>query len=407
MAEKIQVPAGFSFAGLSAGIKKNGKKDLAVAIADKPVSAAAVFTTNLFLAAPVLISKERVKRGKARAILANSGNANCGTGEYGMKAAKQIGLALARQLGIDESEVLLASTGVIGEPLKYQKIIDHIPAVVSSARPGGYDDFVQAIMTTDTRKKISSRAIIGNGKKVRILGFAKGAGMIQPLMATMLGFIFTDAQVSPADLKGLLKKSAQASFNRVTIDGDTSTNDTLYALASGANGAALGPSKPGWKIFAQAFSEVCLDLATKIAEDGEGASRYFYVEVKGAGTAADAEKIARRIANSPLVKTALSAADPNWGRIVAAAGISGARFKIDQSSLALISSDGRKRMEIFKSGARSPKYQTLAEEKKAVIILNKSGFRILFEAGRGRGAFEMITCDFTQDYVKINADYRS
>jgi len=407
MREKQKPAKGFLFAGINVAIKRNGKNDLGLILSETEASAAAVFTANLFQAAPVLISRSRVRSGKARAILVNSGNANCGTGSDGLKAALKTGAALAKHLRIREWSVLLASTGVIGEPLPFQKIINGIPRLVSCASTQGFEDFETAIMTTDTKKKISCRAVKMAGKEVRILGLAKGAGMIQPQMATMLAFVLTDARVKSHALARLLKESVDTSFNRITVDGDTSTNDTLFALANGASRVSLAPGKPGWMNFSKAIKEVCLELAGMIAADGEGASRWFYVQARGAKTRADAEKIARRIANSPLVKTAISAADPNWGRIIAAAGISGAKFNVQKTSLYLISADGRRRLEILKRGARSLKYRGRARENTAARLLSESGFRILFDAGQGQGDFEMLTCDFTQEYVKLNAEYRS
>jgi len=407
MPEKLTPPRGFLFAGSNVSIKRPGKNDLGVIISESEASAAAVFTSNLFQAAPVLISRRRIRRGKAWAILVNSGNANCGTGKAGLEAARKTGAALARHLCINQSSILLASTGVIGEPLPYKKIIRGIPKLLERASPRGYEDFETAIMTTDTRKKISSRVFTIRGKEVRLLGLAKGAGMIQPQMATMLGFVLTDAELKPGHLAKLLKQSADVSFNRITIDGDTSTNDTVFALANGASRVAFAPDKPGWNRFSNALKEVCLELAQMIVADGEGASRWFYVQVSGAGSDSEAEKIARRIANSPLVKTAISAADPNWGRIIAAAGISGARFDVRKTRLELIAADGGRRIEILKGGARSSSYQGRNKEDEAARVLSRSGFRIVFDAGRGKGDFEILTCDFTQEYVKINAEYRS
>jgi len=404
---KIKAPAGYLFAGINVAIKRKGKNDLGLILSEREAAAAGVFTTNLYLAAPVIVSRERIKKGRATAVLVNSGNANCAMGQQGLSAAKAASAALSRYLRIKDASVLLASTGVIGEPLAYRKIVDGVPALVSRLGPRNYEDFVSAIMTTDTRPKISGCALKLAGREVRIIGFAKGAGMIQPQMATMLGFVLTDAEIKPALLKLLLRASAKASFNRVTIDGDTSTNDTLFALANGASGVEIVSRGKGWPRFKNAFYGVCLDLAQMIAADGEGASKWFLVEVKGAKSASDAEKIARRIANSPLVKTAISAADPNWGRIIAAAGISGAKFNVDKTSLRLVSADGRTRLEIFKAGRRSAGYQGMAAEKRAVQLLKQSGFKILFDAGAGKHRFEMITCDFTQEYVRINAEYRS
>jgi glutamate N-acetyltransferase/amino-acid N-acetyltransferase len=355
----------------------------------------------------VKISKQRVKKGRARAILVNSGNANAGLGAAGESAALKTGKALAEKLAVKESMVLLASTGVIGEPFPEHKIIAGIPGLISSLGADRYEEFEESIMTTDTRKKISGRTIRIKGRELRVIGFAKGAGMIQPQMATMLGFLLTDAKLSAPDLKKVLKESAESSFNRVTIDGDTSTNDSLFVLASGAAGVRVSPSRPGWAEFCEAFCEVCMELAAMIAADGEGASRWYYVRVTGAKTGRDAEKIARRIANSPLVKTAVSASDPNWGRIIAAAGIAGPKFDVNKSGVYLLGAKGKPRLEIFKSGARSANYRGPEKEKAAAGILRESGFKVVFEVGQGKADCEIITCDFTEQYVRINADYRS
>ncbi len=400
-------PKGFLFAGISAGIKKVPKNDLGLIVSEKVCEAAGVFTSNLFLAAPVLISKQRIKSGKAKAILVNSGNANAGLGNDGIVWAKKTTRALAKELKIKESLVLAASTGVIGEPFPSEKICAALPDLIKSLNPFGYQEFTRAIMTTDTKEKISYRSFRVRGKEIRILGISKGAGMIQPKMATMLGFIITDAKVKSKWLKQLLSETVPDTFNRISIDGDTSTNDSLFLLAGGASRVALAPDQPGWTRFRGALAQVCLELATMMVADGEGVSRYFYVQVKGAKTKPDAEAVSRRIANSPLVKTAISASDPNWGRIIAAAGNAGVKFNPDRVSVSLISDDRKEKVEIFKLGARSKTYRGLELEKKASQILGRSGFQILVELDRGRESFEMITCDFTEEYVRINASYRS
>lgn len=406
-AKPIYPPKGFLFSGIIAGIKKKHKNDLGLILSQKPASASAVFTTNVFLAAPVLISKQRIKAGTAQAILVNSGNANAGLGNEGIVSAKKTSKALAQKLGIKESMILLASTGVIGEKFPAEKIKNAIPKLVQNLNPDGVLEFTRAIMTTDTREKISSRKIQIQGKDVRILGIAKGAGMIQPKMATMLGFLMTDAEASPDTLNQLLKQIVPHTFNRITIDGDTSTNDSLFLLANGASKVKIAPDKPGWNSFRNALYQICLELATMMVADGEGVTRYFYVQVNGAKSKSDAEKIARQIANSPLLKTAISASDPNWGRIIAAAGIAGVKFNPNHASVFLLSPNGKNRMEIFKHGARSKKYQGLKQEKRASKILSKNGFKIIFHLESGKESFEMISCDLTEQYVRINASYRT
>jgi len=406
--KKISPPLGFLFAGISAGIKKNQEKDLGLIHSLKPANAVGVFTQNRFLASPVIISRERLKksRSRARAILVNSGNANCGLGERGIKDALQISRRLEKELGLKAEQILLASTGVIGEPLPVKRICQVIPKLKDLLRENGFRDFAQAILTTDTRKKIAFRQIQIQNSQIRILGIAKGAGMIQPELATMLGFILTDAQVLAQDLKKLLKEKVQESFNRITVDGDTSTNDTVFALANGAGGLKLKPEEKGWQEFARAFGEVCWELAEMIAQDGEGASRWFYVLVKGAGSKRDAEKIARKIANSPLVKTAIYARDPNWGRILASAGGAGVKFDSKKVQLYLEAGSGKAKLIVFEDGAVAKNYLSVGE-KKAKKILSQSGFKIVLDLNQGGESFEILTCDLTEKYVKINAEYRS
>ena len=400
-------PKGFLFAGIRAEVKKKPGKDLGLIFSENLASASGVFTQNRFLSAPVIISKQRLKAGKAQAILVNSGNANCGLGKAGIILAQKTSRALSKKLSIPESSILLASTGVIGEPFPAGKIVKAIPALVSNLNPAHYLDFAEAIMTTDKIEKISHQSLKIENKKVSILGIAKGAGMIHPQMATMLGFVLTDAEISPKLLKSLLKETAEQSFNRITIDGDTSTNDTIFALANGKSKVKITPNSQALRIFKKALFQVCFELAKMIVADGEGVTRWFYVQVKGAKTKPDAEKIARRIANSPLVKTAIYASDPNWGRIIAGAGNAGVRFDPNQTSLFLIDKNGKNKLEIFKNGARSKSYQGLKAEKIASRIMKKSGFKILFELKEGKEKFEMLSADFSEEYVRINADYRS
>jgi len=401
------IPKGFLFAGIRAEVKKKPGRDLGLILSENLASASGVFTQNRFLSSAVIISKQRLKAGKAKAILVNSGNANCGLGKAGIILAKKTSQALSQKLAIPESSILLASTGVIGEPFPADKILKAIPELVSNLSPAHYPDFADAIMTTDKTQKISAQSLKIQNKKVSILGIAKGAGMIHPQMATMLGFVLTDAEISPKLLKSLLKETVEESFNRITIDGDTSTNDTVFLLANGKSQVKITAQSPALKSFKKALFQVCFELSKMIVADGEGVTRCFYVQVKGAKTKSDAEKIARRIANSPLVKTAIYASDPNWGRIIAGAGNAGVRFDPNQASVFLISADGKSKLEIFKAGARSKSYQGLKAEKIASEIMKKSGFKILFEIKKGKAEFEMLSADFSEDYVRINADYRS
>ena len=404
----IHIPKGFLFAGICSGIKKDFRKDLGLIFSSSLATVASVFTENSFQASPVIVSRDRLKQSgsKARAILVNSGNANCGLGKRGIKDALKISKVLEKKLKLKESEILLASTGVIGEPLPVEKICQALPELVSKLSEDGCRDFAQAIMTTDSKEKISSCGFKISGKKVNILGFAKGAGMIQPHLATMLAFILTDAQVSARPLKMLLKKAVAESFNRITVEGDTSTNDTVFALANGASGVKLNPDLAEWEEFEKGFIKVCKELARKIVEDGEGATKWFVVQVKGAKTKSDAEKIARKIANSPLVKTAIYASDPNWGRIIASAGSAGVKFNSSKIKLIFEEPESKRRIVVLKNGAVINEYLKKGEQK-AKSILKKSGFKIILELGEGGEEFEVLTCDLTEAYIRINAEYRS
>ncbi len=396
----MQLPnvPGFRFAGIHAGIKKNGRPDLALAVADEPVAAAAVFTTNVVRAAPVDVAEERVRAGKIRAVLVNSGNANACTGKEGMRATLASTAAVARALGATPEQVLPASTGVIGQPLPAGIIEAAVPAIVDAVAEDGAPRFATAIMTTDKAEKTAHRAVKLPGGTVTVLGICKGAGMIHPNMATMLGFVFTDAKVAPGILGKLLRRGADATFNRISVDGDTSTNDTLAIFASGRTGAPIGAGSPALAKLERAVLEVLEELAVQIVSDGEGAEHAVRVEVKGAATAADAVKAARAIATSPLVKTALHGCDPNWGRIVAAAGRSGARF--DPSKVDVRIGD----VVVFKAGKPVMDAPT---EARASAVMKEPRYTITVKLGGGDGADHYFTSDLGHEYVRINADYRS
>jgi len=396
MYTEILLCKGFSFSGVVSGLKKNGQKDLGLIYSEVPASVAGVFTRNRVQAAPVLVDRERIKKGLCRAVIVNSGSANCCTGDQGMKDAVSEAKLAAYGLNISEELVLVASTGVIGKPLALDKIEAAVPELVKSLSPGGINDFAQAIMTTDTVLKIVSRNGNIGGSGFNITGVAKGAGMICPDMATMLCFVCTDAGASPDFLKEVLASSVEKSFNRITIDGDTSTNDTVLVMANGTSGAVVG-SRVDKTCFQELLDEVLKELAKMVVKDGEGATKLVDVIVKGAESVNDAEKIAKTVANSNLVKTALFGEDANWGRIIAAAGRSGVEF---DPGLADIYFDD---VLMVKNGMGCGD----AAETEATKVLKKSEFSITVDLKTGDGKASVLTCDFSVDYVKINADYRS
>ena len=387
---------GFSFSGVVSGLKKNGQKDLGLIFSEVPADIAGVFTKNRVQAAPVLLDRERIKKGFCQAVIANSGSANCCTGDQGMKDAISEARLAAYGLNISEELVLVASTGVIGKSLALDKIESAVPKLVESLSPGGINDFAQAIMTTDTVPKIVSRNGNIGGSGFNITGVAKGAGMICPDMATMLCFVCTDAAVSPDFLKEVLASSVEKSFNRITIDGDTSTNDTVLVMANGMSGAIV-KSQSEKKYFLELLDEILMALAKMVVKDGEGATKLVEIIVKGAASVNDAEKIAKTVANSNLVKTALFGEDANWGRILAAAGRSGAKF--DPGLTDIYFDD----VMMVKNGMGCGD----AAEKEATKVLKKSEFSITVDLKTGDGKASVLTCDFSIDYVKINADYRS
>jgi glutamate N-acetyltransferase/amino-acid N-acetyltransferase len=385
----MNLPRGFGYAAACAGIRKDARDDVALIAAEHPVPAAAVFTRNLVVAAPVVVARRnlRASRGRARAWLVNAGNANCAT-RTGEAAAEACVRAAAAALGARAWQILPASTGVIGVELEAEKIVAALPKLAASLAPGGFERVARAILTTDTRPKTA----FAQARGARFAGMAKGAGMIHPRMATTLGFVMTDAAASPADLRRALKRAIESSFHRVSVDGDTSTNDTVGVLASGASEARL----PAGALEA-ALREVLESLAEQIARDGEGARRLVIIDVQGAASDAAAERIARAIANSPLVKTAVAGADPNWGRVLAAAGYSGAAFDprradIDMQGLAVC------------RGGLAADFR----EEELTARLREPCCHIRFAIrGRGRGRARFWTCDLTEDYIRINASYRT
>jgi glutamate N-acetyltransferase/amino-acid N-acetyltransferase len=396
----LSTPQGFRAAAVAAGIKKTpGALDLAMIFSDSPATTAAgVFTTNRVAAAPVTLSRQHLAecRGRCRAIVVNSGNANACTGREGMRTAEETARVTAELLGIEPNQVLVASTGVIGLPLDPNLIVAQLPRLKEKLSSENAPAVAQAILTTDRVPKVCVVRSEASGKAVHIAGVAKGAGMIHPNMATMLSFITTDASMGERMLHNLLVGAADESFNRVTVDGDTSTNDTVFALASGISKVTVIPGNHSRAWFAEGLDLVCQTLARMIARDGEGASKLVTVEVTGARTPLDADRVARAIANSPLVKTALAGADPNWGRILCAAGYSGTKLdptKIDVSVNNLL---------LCRKGVDAG-----FDEAAAHRELERKEILLTVDLHAGKSTARLWTCDFTRDYIDINASYRS
>ncbi len=392
----MELPLGFFYSSVYAGIRKAEKDDLALIVSMPEADAAAVFTQNRVAAAPVVLSKKNLKksRGKVNALLINAGNANCAT-RTGMKVAERSVKALAAELLVKEERILPSSTGVIGVELDPTLIETAIPALVVGIGADRFEDVARAIMTTDLVMKTAAETVELAGGKVRIAGMTKGSGMIQPNMATTLAYVMTDAEIASGDLDGILKRTVNLSFNRLTVDGDTSTNDTLVLLANGGSG--VKPRKSEMAKVEAAVLRVLQNLAAQIARDGEGARKLVRVLVSGAKKESDAEKIGRAISNSPLVKTAIAGSDPNWGRILAAAGYSGADFDPSKVDIYL---QGKR---VCKKGLAAPMDEAAmakALDAKDVVI----DFRI---DGKGKGNAEFWTCDFTEGYIEINGSYRT
>ena len=410
-----QVPRGFSFAAVRAGLKASGNPDLACAVADQPAAAAAMFTSNKVIAAPLIVGQRHLElsQHRIRLVLVNAGNANCATGEAGVLAARQCCTSAGALFGCDPHAVFPSSTGIIGVPLPVGKVTAALPALHaglgSSAAHLG--QMAGAIMTTDTRPKMAAADFVVEGVTVRLAGIGKGAGMIHPrlrgagaLHATMLVYLFTDAELEPGVAADLLHHSAEGSFNRISIDGDTSTNDTVLLLASGASGIAIRGhnhdtartvADQRTAAFSSALESVCLSLAKQIVEDGEGIQHVVELNVAGTLTDADALSIARSIAHSPLVKTAWAGCDPNWGRILAAIGYAGvaidpARINISFGELA-----------ICEAGGLSPRFDEAATHE----YLKQRNLTIRIDLGLGSGTCRFWTTDLTTEYIRINSDY--
>ncbi len=396
------LPRGFLWGSVRAGIKASGRPDLSILAAPGGASAAAMFTTNRVQAAPLVIGARHLQASgrRVRAVLVNAGNANCATGEAGREAAMACCQAAAHVFGCAAHEVIPSSTGIIGVPLPVDKVRAALPGLRDAAGSTGehFASVAAAIMTTDTRPKTAFADLVVEGRPVRIAGMAKGAGMIHPQLAgapqaTMLAYIFTDVAAEPALLQELLEQAVETSFHRISIDGDTSTNDTVLLLASGASGAALTRANAGH--FAEGLREICTSLAKQVVKDGEGATHLVELEVRGAVSNADALRVAKAIAHSPLVKTAWAGNDPNWGRLIAAAGYSGAALDAERVSIWL------GELLICEGGGRAAGF----DEQAAHRYLSQPEFTVRMELGLGDGQCRFWTCDLTREYVAINADY--
>lgn len=391
----IKVP-GFLGAGVSSGIKKNGKKDLGLIFSKVPARAAGVFTTNIVKAAPVLLGMEKIKSGLCQAIIVNSGNANVSTGKRGLKDAALTTKLVAKELGIGETLVIPSSTGVIGVYLQIEKIVNAIPELVSKLSEDGFLDTAEAIMTTDRFPKYSSAQMKIDGKVGTICAIGKGAGMIAPQMATMLCYILTDLNIDLKAQKSALKNGVDNSFNRIIVDGDTSTNDTVLMLSNGNLGnKPIREGDKNHKRFEKLLTELATEIGEMIVRDGEGATKVVKISVKGSKTRKDAEKIARVIGSSLLVKTAFYGEDANWGRVLAAAGRAGVKF--DPSRVDLYFGNHK----IVKNGVE------IMDESEVDHILKQPSFPITLDLKSGKSSHFVIASDITIDYLKINAHYRT
>ncbi|MGC1872930.1 MAG: bifunctional glutamate N-acetyltransferase/amino-acid acetyltransferase ArgJ [Acidobacteriaceae bacterium] len=397
-------PAGFRFGAVRAGIKPSGKPDFACVSAAEGTTAAAVFTSNRMVAAPVLVGRDHLRRsgGRARFVAVNAGNANCATGEPGIDACLAVCKAAAKEFSCATEEVIPSSTGIIGVPLPAEKLVGALPKIATQLgeSPAHVQQFAEAILTTDTRTKIASLQIDIGDKQVHLFGVAKGAGMIAPQLvphATMLVYIFTDAKVEAADLQNFLNEAIEPTFNCISIDGDTSTNDTVLLLASGASGVTVAHSSQQQTstAFSHALVKICGSLARQVIEDGEGAGHVVELAIEGASSAQDAKRIARSIANSPLVKTAFAGCDPNWGRILAAAGYSGAPIDPGRASIWI------GHLPVCRNGRAA---QDLDKNKVHEAMLQRT-VHVRVDLGMGHATCEFLTCDLTAEYVRINAEY--
>ena len=391
--------AGIKLGIASAGIKKPGRKDIVVFELAPETRVAGIFTRNQFCAAPVVLSRRHLSQDAPRYLLINTGNANAGTGERGLADAAACCQALAKEAGISASQVLPFSTGVIGEPLPVAKIVSALPEALADTREDRWAEAASGIMTTDTRPKGASRQLDLDGHRVTISGISKGAGMIRPNMATMLGFIATDARLAPEVLQTLASELGEKSFNRITIDGDTSTNDACMLMASGQyGGPEITADSPLLPELRAALQDVYLELAHAIVRDGEGATKFVTIDVSGAASQQEALDVAYTVAHSPLVKTALFASDPNWGRILAAVGRAGVE-NLDLNALEIYLGD----VCLVRNGGRADDYS----EARGQAVMDQEEITIAIDLKRGNVRETVWTCDFSHDYVTINAEYRT
>ena len=395
LTRELVVP-GFRAAGVRCGIKARGR-DLALIASDSPATIAGVFTRSTVVGAPVEWCRERLKAGRAHAVVVNSGISNVAMGERGRRDARRMAELTARALGCQAEEVFVASTGVIGEPLPMAKLRSGIPRIVKRLRARGLPDAAEAIRTTDTFAKTAGVAARVGGRSVTVAGIAKGSGMIEPNMATMLSFLVTDAAVSRAFLQRVLRETADVTYNRVSIDGEGSTSDTVLLLANGAAGnrRVTGASSPGAAAVRRAVQQVAESLVRDLARDGEGATKLVTIRVKGARNDAQADLAARRIANSMLVKTALFGGDPNWGRILQTVGAARVAVRLDRATVSLCG------VPVFRGGASAGP----AARRRAERRLANAEVEIEIALGAGQGTAQLWTCDLTYEYVKINAEY--
>lgn len=405
MLESFTLAPGFRAAATACGLKTSSAMaasslDLALVAAEAPCSAAGLFTSNRVKAAPVLYDQETLAQnaGSIRAVITNAGNANAVTGEQGLADARQMAALTAYGLRCQPDQVLVLSTGVIGRPMAMDKVTQGIAVVTSPAAEQGAAVAARAIMTTDTRPKIAMGSATIGGASITVSGFCKGAGMIHPDMATMLAIVTTDAQVAPNVLHSALKSAADVSFNRISVDGDTSTNDTLLLLASGVAGVAIGAGSAEYDQFVALLSEVCTSLARQVARDGEGATRLIEIVVSGAEDVAQAHTVANTIAISPLLKTAVHGGDPNWGRVLMAAGRSGA--KIDPNRLTLAFGPPEREIIVLRDGMPASYV-----EREAAALFREDPVFIRLDLGLGSARTTVWTCDFSKEYVEINAHY--
>src|ERR1035437_1524531 len=398
------IPRGFRFAAAKAGLKASGRTDFALIVADSPANAAAAFTANRVTAAPLIVDKEHLRAtgNRVRVVAINAGNANCAAGQAGLDAARATCAAAAKLFGCPAAEVFPSSTGIIGVPLPAEKLVAAMPAMAASmgAEFDHFEDFSQAILTTDTIEKTAFAHLDvagpdGTRREVRIAAACKGSGMIHPQLiphATMLVYILTDGAIEPAVLDGYLRQAIEVSFNRISVDGDTSTNDTVLLLASGASGAVVAADNPE---FAGALTSVCTSLARQIVADGEGITHVVELHIDGAATNAEALQVAKAIAHSPLVKTAWAGADPNWGRLIAAIGYSGAQIDPDRIDVSFGD------LPVCRDGGRAPEFNEAAAHE----YIAKPEVSIAIRLHQGQGSCVFWTTDLTVEYIHINADY--